>query len=154
MSDENWVPFRAFTSLEQEMHELIERVGGRSWIDGFGWRPDTDIFRTESAFIVQSELPGIEPSRHLEVNIEDSVLQISGLAVQASDVTETDRFITERRYGPFHREVMLPDDVDPSAVTAVFANGVLTVRVAWSPKPGDRVAAERVRVNVSAGPVI
>ena len=148
MSDERSVPFQAFTSLEQEMHSLLDRVGARSWVEGFGWRPDTDIYRADSVLVVQLELPGIDPLEDLQVDVEDNVLQISGRKMQAPDVTETDRFITERRFGPFHRDVMLPDEVDPSGITAVFDNGILTVRVAWPAEPPEEAPSKRVRVSV------
>jgi len=149
MSDERGVPFQAFTSLEQEMHSLLDRVGARSWVEGFGWRPDTDIYRDDSALVVQLELPGIDPRSDLDVDVEGNVLQISWRKVQAPDVTETDRFITERRFGPFHRDVMLPDEVDPFGITAVFGNGILTVRVAWPEEPPGAAPSKRVRVSVA-----
>ena len=148
MSDERSVSFQAFTSLEQEMHSLLDRVGARSWVEGFGWRPDTDIYRADSVLVVQLELPGIDPLEDLEVDVEDNVLQISGRKTQAPDVTETDRFITERRFGPFHRDVMLPDEVDASGITAVFDNGILTIRVAWPAETPKETPSERVRVSV------
>ena len=148
MSDERSVSFQAFTSLEQEMHSLLDRVGARSWIEGFGWRPDTDIYRADSVLVVQLELPGIDPLEDLEVDVEDNVLQISGRKTQAPDVTETDRFITERRFGPFHRDVMLPDEVDASGISAVFDNGILTIRVAWPAEPPKETPSKRVRVSV------
>lgn len=149
MADQNWIPFRAFTLLEQEMHELVERIGGRSWIDGFGWKPDTDIYRDGDSFVVQAELPGIDPHRDLEVDVVENILQISGHIAQAHDVTETDRFITERRYGPFHREVMLPCGIDPAAVEANFCNGILTVRATLSPETTAEQAPYRIQVKVT-----
>ena len=130
------------------MHSLLDRVGARSWVEGFGWRPDTDIYRADSVLVVQLELPGIDPLEDLEVDVEDNVLQISGRKTQAPDVTETDRFITERRFGPFHRDVMLPDEVDASGITAVFDNGILTIRVAWAAEPPKETPSKRVRVSV------
>ena len=131
------------------MHSLLDRVGARSWVEGFGWRPDTDIYRADSVLVVQLELPGIDPLEDLEIDVEDNVLQISGRKMQAPDVTETDRFITERRFGPFHRDVMLPDEVDPSGITAAFDNGILTVRVAWPAEPPGEAPSKRVHVNVA-----
>ena len=149
MADQNWVPFRAFTTLEQEIHELLDRVGGRSWTEGFGWRPDTDICRAETGLVVELELPGVDPHQDLTVEVEENVLQISGRTLQSPDITETDRLVTERRYGPFHREVMLPDGVDPSGITASFSNGVLTVSVTWPTAPAGKAASNRVSVDVT-----
>jgi len=83
------------------------------------------------------------------VSAGDNVLQISGRTLQSPDITETDRLVTERRYGPFHREVMLPDGVDRSGITASFSNGVLTVSVTWPVVSAVKAASNRVNVDVT-----
>jgi HSP20 family protein len=130
-------PFRAFTELEQEMHTLLDRIGARPWMEGFGWKPDSDIYRDGRALVVEVELPGVDPSADLEVHVEGNVLEVTGARFQSSGVDEADRYVTERRFGRFARRVMLPGPVDPAAVTADYANGLLTVRVPLPELPSD-----------------
>ena len=52
MAITRWAPFSAFTELEQEMHTLLDRFGGRPWLEGFGWHPDIDVFRYNDELVV------------------------------------------------------------------------------------------------------
>jgi HSP20 family protein len=140
-----WAPFSAFTELEQEMHSLLDRVGARPWLEGFGWKPDTDIFRDNGTLVVQAELPGLDPAKDLEIDVEENVLQITGEKSESKEIKETDQYVTECRYGSFRRSVMLPDGVDPAAVSAAYDNGILTVRV---PLPEESAAEETRKVHV------
>jgi HSP20 family protein len=147
-----WAPFSAFTSLEQEMQSLLNRIGARPWMEGFGWKPDTDIFRDDGYLVVQAELPGIDPSDGISVHIEDGVLRIAGEKSEATGVSEGDRYITERRFGSFHRSVMLPDGVDAAAVTAAFYNGLLTVRVPLPEIPPGETGNGRTPIEIAVHP--
>ena len=77
MAIAKWAPFSAFTSLEQEMHSLLDRLGARPWLEGFGWKPDTDIYRRGGILVVEAELPGLDPSRDLTVDVDDGVVFIA-----------------------------------------------------------------------------
>ncbi|MCB2222766.1 MAG: Hsp20/alpha crystallin family protein [Actinobacteria bacterium] len=148
MTPRGSAPFRAFTTLEQEIHELIDRMGGRAWSEGLGWRPDTDIYRDGATLVVEAELPGIDADRDLRVTVDGCVLSITGISRQRPDGSESDRLITERRFGPFHREVMLPDGCCPAGIDAAFGNGLLTVRVACPEEPAADAAPSPIRVMV------
>ena len=106
MSEERWAPFQAFASLEQEMHSLLDRVGARSWVDGFGWRPDTDIYRDDSGMVVQLELPGIDPLADLDVDacLLDAFLARE-IAKHQPDPTQTDH----QQAGAFAEQHSEPD---------------------------------------------
>lgn len=134
-----WAPFGAFTELEQEMHTLLDHFGGRPWLEGFGWRPDTDVYRNGSTLVVEVDLPGIDPSRDLKIHVVNNVLRIEGEKCEAANVKEADRFVHERRCGCFHRSVMLPDAVNAESVSAFYDNGTLTVRI---PVPDVEAADE------------
>ena len=150
MTVERWAPFSAFTSLEQEMHALLDRVGARPWIEGFGWKPDTDISRVGQSLVVEVELPGIDPTEDLRVDVEDNVLLISGERPQPTAIPEKGRLVTERRFGSFRREIMLPCDADSGTITAVYGNGVLIVEVGLPlGVVGDDARRNREQVEVA-----
>ena len=129
MTMTKWAPFSAFTELEQEMHTLLDHFGGRPWLEGFGWRPDTDIYRDGSTLVVEMDLPGIDPFRDLHIDVVDNVLRIEGERCEPRPVNEADRYIHERRCGCFHRSVMLPDGIAADAISAHFENGTLAIRI-------------------------
>jgi len=148
MTIARWPPFSAFTSLEQEMQTLLDRIGARPWLEGFGWKPDADIYREEGTLVVQAELPGLDPDTDLDITVESNVLQIKGEKTESHGVDEADRYVAERRFGLFRRSVMLPEGVDPESVTANYDNGVLTVRVLLPETPSDE-EPRKVHVDVA-----
>jgi HSP20 family molecular chaperone IbpA len=146
-----WAPFRAFTELEQEMHTLLDHFGARPWLEGFGWRPDTDISREGSTLVIEMDLPGIDPDRDVHVDLVDNVLRIEGERCESWPVNEADRYIHERRCGCFHRNVMLPDGVRAEAIRARYENGTLIVRI---PVPEVSVAGHehhQIPIRIAEG---
>jgi HSP20 family protein len=132
------------------MHSLLDRIGARPWLEGFGWKPDTDIYRNDGELVVQVELPGLDPDADLDIEVEDNVLQIKGEKTQSTEIEETDCYVTERRFGAFCRSVMLPSGVATEDIVASYDNGVLTVRV---PLPEKAVQEQppAVHIEVAAG---
>jgi HSP20 family protein len=143
-----WAPFSAFTELEQQMHSLLDRMGARPWSEGFGWKPDTDIYREDEDLVVQAELPGLDPNEDLEITIENNVMQIKGEKSESKELEENDRYVEERRYGSFQRKVMLPEGVDPGTVQANYVNGVLTVRIPL-PEMSIEEGTKKIHVEVT-----
>ena len=85
---------------------------------------------TKEELILTAELPGLaEEEIHLE--LENDVITISG--EKAEERTEDDEerryHLWERSYGSFRRSFTLPRAVSGNEVSAVFDNGVLTVRL-------------------------
>lgn len=145
-----WAPFSAFTALEQEVHSLVDRMGARPLLEGFGWKPDTDIYREKGALVVEAELPGLDPRADLEIDIEDGVLQIKGSKDEAKEISETDEYVRERRYGSFCRSVVLPEGVDGESVTATYDNGILVVKIPL-PEATPEQETQRVKIDVTPG---
>lgn len=155
MTNEFWAPFLAYTALEQEMHSVLDRIGARPWLEGFGWRPDTDIYRAGDLLVIELEVPGIEPGSQLRVALADGVLQVSGDRPLSGEVSDPDRILTERRYGALRRDVLLPPGIDPGAIRAHYHQGLLTVEIPipeGGPTPSGRTAVEiQVQSESSVG---
>ena len=85
-----------------------------------------DVVDVGEEFEVRVDLPGFEKD-DVELTLSDSTLRVRA---ERADGAEAGRFVRrERRDGAVDRSVMLPDNVDPEAVSATLANGVLTVTV-------------------------
>ena len=76
------------------------------------WSPSLDFSEDEKEYIVRLEAAGI-PKEDLEVNVEGQTLTITG----------------HREAGRFVRTVQLPATVDRAKVTAVYQDGIMTVRL-------------------------
>lgn len=107
-------------------------------------RPAMDIIETEENYTLRVDLPGLSPE-DVNVEIEDSVLTISG-EVNSSEEVEGERYhYRERRYGAFERSVRLGDQLDVSNVDATFDNGVLTIVLPKLPE----AQPQRIKVQMA-----
>ena len=89
-------------------------------------RLPVDIYSTQEAFVVQSNVPGAKPE-DVEITIEDDTLTIKAtLPGPAEDVEYAFR---ERSSGEYERTFKLNVPVNAEAAEATFENGVLTLTV-------------------------
>ena len=131
--------FPAFTSLQREIDRLFDDFG-RGW-DRFAPAttfPKVDVGESDGEIEITAELPGLE-EKDINVHVADGVLTVSGEKKTEQERKDKTYTVTERSYGAFSRTVPLPAGVDPAAIKATVAKGVLKVTV---PKPASAKAAK------------
>lgn len=91
------------------------------------WSPPTDVFETESDYLVRVEVAGIQES-DLEISYQDGVLAISG---NRSDVPAERRAYhqMEIHFGKFSTAIGVPGPIDLDRSVAEYKNGFLLVRL-------------------------
>ncbi|HEV8409845.1 MAG TPA: Hsp20/alpha crystallin family protein [Gemmatimonadaceae bacterium] len=95
------------------------------------WLPPVDIYETESAFVVEADLPGMH-QENVNIQFERNSLTISGTrgaTLPAKEKSQLRVFSAERVTGAFSRSIRLPEHVDAEKIEASFTNGVLTITV-------------------------
>ncbi|HWA59702.1 MAG TPA: Hsp20/alpha crystallin family protein [Gemmatimonadales bacterium] len=92
------------------------------------WMPAIDLTETEKEFILRAEIPGI-PKENLDVHLEGGVLTVTGHRETKTTEKDENMLWEEREAGKFVRTIRLPKPVEPNKVDAVYADGILTVRV-------------------------
>lgn len=86
-----------------------------------------DVYQTPADLVIQSAIAGIKPDS-LDINIEKDIVTIRG--IRGKPLEENgDYFSKECYWGPFFREVILPDEADPNQVQAQMKDGILTIRI-------------------------
>ncbi len=100
-------------------------------------------YTEDGHYVVRAELAGIDPEKELEVTVGAGFLSIR--AERASRVDGKHR--SEFRYGAFSRSIPLPSGTDADDVTAGYADGILTVKVAL--KDGHPEAVKSIPVAVA-----
>lgn len=83
-------------------------------------------YTEDGYYVVRAELAGIDPEKDLEVAAGPGYLFIR---VERSAQVEG-KHRSEFRYGTFSRTLELPPRANPDDVTAEYANGILTIKVA------------------------
>ena len=110
--------------------------------------PDVDIYETDDNVEVYASLPGYTPD---QINVEctaDSIL-ISGerQPMQPDQNARQHRQGNVTGYNRFSVAYALPNEIDPSKVTANFQNGVLHLELPIA----EQAKPKTVKVNVAGG---
>jgi HSP20 family protein len=134
------------------MARLMNQVLGQTSPTGNGdtdaasWLPPVDVTEAEDALILNFDLPGISQD-DITVELNDSVLTVSGQRERKQEVAKDGYYRFERRFGAFSRSVTLPQGVSEDDIAASYENGVLEVRV---PKPEEQ-KPRRIQVGGGQG---
>ncbi|MEX1248449.1 MAG: Hsp20/alpha crystallin family protein [Anaerolineales bacterium] len=94
------------------------------------WRPPTDLYETEHAFVARMEIAGMQDAE-LNIAIEGRQLAIYGLRQPPADHAAYHQL--EVRFGEFLSVLELPGPVDADHIEAKYNDGFLLVTL---PKAG------------------
>jgi HSP20 family protein len=125
--------FGQFERLRRELDEVFGSSGLPSSIRSVspGTLPAINVGRTPTSVEVYAFAPGLDASK-IDVSLDRGVLRIAG--ERSSDIPADDSrvhlYSRERWSGSFNRAVALPDDIDPTQVSASYRDGVLQISIA------------------------
>jgi HSP20 family protein len=132
-------PFGDFAYLQHQLDRLAQ--------DAFGMRSQTsvttlpiDVFDSGDQLVVQAFLPGVR-AEHLNVEVEDGVVTISGQYPQLydqDDVRGYTWYARELRGGAFQRSIALPYKIDWDHTSATMADGILRMTFPKAPEAKPR----------------
>jgi HSP20 family protein len=108
------------------------------------WTPRVDIREDQQQFVIQADIPGIDPSQ-IEVNMDKGVLTIKGERDSGNTGHDGKFTRVERSRGPFHRRFALPDTADAEGITAHGKLGVLEIVI---PKKAQ-ATPRRITINAA-----
>lgn len=118
----------------------VSQHRGRS--DAAGFSPPANIFIGDEEVAVMVDLPGVD-RESLRVKVEGRKLTIDGRRLVGPWQKARLRHI-EWPYGDFSRTFLLPEDVDPTRISAELNDGILLLRV---PKRHRRIPIRVVEGN-------
>lgn len=139
-------PWSRLSDLREEMLRLFGPLDHQPWsvqpsrAGAFAtalvpW-PALDIRETDEAYIVTAELPGLSADQ-ISVRFKNGGLTISGQKQEDKREEAGSYHLRERSWGRFQRSLTLPDGIDAENMSAVHADGVLTVTIPKSQSPED-----------------
>lgn len=91
-----------------------------------GWVPEIEVQRKNGEFIVRTDLPGMK-KENVTVEITENVLTISGERKSETEEKHEGFYRTERSYGNFYRQILLPEGTKTDTAMAEFKDGVLEI---------------------------
>jgi HSP20 family protein len=110
----------------RELDRLSQQVFGTN---GTLARPSVmpmDAWREQDTFVVQFDLPGVEPDS-IDLDVERNVVTVK--AERAGGREDREMIAAERPRGVFSRQLMLGDSLDTDNIEATYDAGVLTLRI-------------------------
>ena len=87
-----------------------------------------DVYQTDSELVIQSTIAGVK-TENLDISIEADTVLIRGNRNEPPEQGEKNYFYQECYWGPFSRQIILPEETDPSRAEAVMKEGILTIRI-------------------------
>jgi HSP20 family protein len=146
-------PREAFENMSQRMNSMMQHAftfgsplfQNMPQSTGFDFTPAVDLEETKEAYIVRSDLPGLEKDK-IDLTVRENILTIEG-AREITNETQNPQngyYAQERSYGSFARSVPLPGPVDDSKIAAEYKNGVLTITL---PKAPGQKAEQKVAIQ-------
>jgi len=108
---------------------------------GLVFRPDVDILEQPDAYVIYADLPGVD-EKSVQVRIEGGTLAIDAqlATLPGSDWNPVH---SEYRFGSYHREFHVSDEIDTDAVSATMRDGVLELRAPKSARSRPRTIEVR-----------
>ncbi|MBF0609562.1 MAG: Hsp20/alpha crystallin family protein [Magnetococcales bacterium] len=140
----NYDSFRNFRTLQNEINRLFDRDIEESNGQISQWGMRVDIHEDKNQIVLQADLPGME-LKDIHVNLENSLLTISGERKFSNEVKKENYHRVERAYGHFSRSFQLPPSADQGNINASYNNGVLQVTIGKREEAKPR--AIEVKIN-------
>jgi HSP20 family protein len=139
-----WEPVAELNTIQNEMNRLFNNLfdaptgGSGSGTQARRWIPAMDLVETTDHYVLRADLPGLG-DEDVNVQLEDSVLTISGERKTEQHTEPEGYYRLERAFGGFSRSLTLPDGIDPDSIQAHFDRGVLEITI---PKPEQKKARQ------------
>lgn len=137
--------FAPLFELQRDLNRFLA-PGGATFV------PAADVLASQEDVVVHMDVPGLSAD-DLELELENDVLTVRGergFPYSGETGGAEDGYawqLIERSFGKFERVLRVPAGLDPDAVEATVADGVLTLRI---PKP-DTLKPRRIQIGAAAG---
>jgi len=130
----------AFNKLFEDLSLGVGLLGSQS---PAAWRPPTDVFECDDAYIVRMALSGLKRSpdgdiQNASITVENDVLTVRGYREDDCPHRKNSFFQMEINYGPFECRIRINAPFDRDNISAEYRDGFLVITVPKSPdiKPG------------------
>ena len=111
-------------ALEHREKQELESEGTRP---GPVFRPDIDVLERSDGYVIYADLPGAD-DRSVEVRLEKGTLTLNAQLATSPESTWIPLH-SEYRFGSYHREFRISEEIDVGEVSAKMRNGVLELHL-------------------------
>ncbi len=133
MSLIKWQPLEELNGLRQQINQMFDELvheepgkGIFSKLHETPWVPAIELQETEAELLLKAQVPGLEPDK-LDIQVSENAVFLTGEYQDQKEMTEKGVMRSEFHYGRFTRLVPLPAAIQREQVTAIMADGLLTL---------------------------
>ena len=108
------------------------------------WRPPTDVFETAKEMVVLLEMAGMK-QKDFSITLSDNVLTIKGERGERTEPSKIGYRNKEINFGPFERNIYLPENIDPENITAAYRVGFLEINI--KKKKVEKIKAKEIKIE-------
>jgi len=137
----------AFNKLFEDLSLGVGLLGTQS---PAAWRPPTDVFECDDAYIVRMALSGLKRTpdgdiKNASITVENDILIVRGHREDDCPRRKHSFFQMEINYGPFECCVRIHAPFDRENIRAEYRDGFLIITIPKSPEIKPGVHTVRVR---------
>lgn len=144
-----WNPFAELTAMEQAANQIVSQVFGAPdaarVTEPTFYRLPVNVEEVDGQYQITAPMPGFKPEE-VEISYLDGALTISAQHSEEKKSEGSGYLAQEVVTGNVYRQICV-GEVDPSAISAQFENGVLTVSLPAPAKPQPA----KIAINVPSG---
>lgn len=130
---------RPFEERWEHIRDLVEhlfREPGRGGVEAdVVWYPATDVYETETEFVVRMDLSGVRRDE-LEIVLKNGALHVRGIRRDPAPRKRKTFHKIEIAMGPFVRSIQVPTRFAAAAASADYRDGVLEIKL--TARPGSK----------------
>ena len=103
------------------------------------WHPPTDLFETETEFVIRVEIAGMSEN-DFSVHYDRNMLVVLGKRSTLDSKCAYHRM--EIPYGEFYTRILMPNEADIRHASAEYENGFLTIHVPRSKSVNIKISSQ------------
>ena len=116
--------FDPFSDLDALTRGLLTGQAGTTRTPRF---MPMDLCKVDDHYLLTADLPGVDPGS-VDIDVDGGTLTISAHRTARGE-DSVQWLANERFFGTYRRQLSLGEGVDPSAISATYENGVLSVTI-------------------------
>ena len=116
-----------FPSIAKAVEDKKATESKEKWFEPEG-QLAIDVYQTDTEIVIRSTIAGAKPE-DLDISIEADNILIKGNREEPPEAGQKNYFYQECFWGPFSRQIILPEEADPNRAEASMKEGVLIIRI-------------------------
>ncbi len=134
-------PFRGFESVMKKIGDIAADLEKGVVVEkGSSFNPRVDMYEDDKNIYLFAEIPGMA-KEDVQIKLsEERILSLKGSKTRKGDDEGKAYIRSERRFGEFTRNFVLPDNIETDKIKAAYNNGMLEIIIAKKePEPPKEI---------------